>query len=41
MISEQTDIVIISTPNFKIKEVAMFMLKNSIHVLSEKPLGRN
>ena len=42
MISEQNlDIVIISTPNFMIKEVAMFALKNSIHVLSEKPLGRN
>ncbi len=42
MISKQNlDIVIISTPNFMIKEVAMFALKNSIHVLSEKPLGRN
>tara|TARA_B100001175_G_C19499744_1_gene637398 strand:- start:799 stop:1785 length:987 start_codon:yes stop_codon:yes gene_type:complete len=38
---EDLDIIIISTPNFMIKEVALFALKNGKHVLSEKPLGKN
>ena len=35
------DIVIISTPNYLIKEIALKALNNGKHVLSEKPLGKN
>ena len=35
------DIVIISTPNYLIKEIAIKALRSGKHVLSEKPLGRN
>lgn len=35
------DIIIIATPNYLIKEIAIKSLKNKKHVLSEKPLGRN
>jgi predicted dehydrogenase len=35
------DIIIISTPNFMIKEIALNALRNKKHVLSEKPLGKN
>ena len=35
------DIVIISTPNYLIKEIAIKSLNSSKHVLSEKPLGKN
>jgi len=39
--NKDIDIVIISTPNFMIKKVALEALKNKKHVLSEKPLGKN
>lgn len=35
------DIVIISTPNYLIKEIALKALNSGKHVLSEKPLGKN
>ena len=35
------ELIIIATPNFLIKEIAIKALKNKKHVLSEKPLGRN
>ena len=35
------DLVIISTPNYLIKEIALKALNNDLHVLSEKPLGKN
>ena len=42
LISDNTiDIIIISTPNFMIKEIALNALRNKKHVISEKPLGKN
>jgi predicted dehydrogenase len=38
---QRIDVIIIATPNFLIKEIAINALKNNKHVLSEKPLGRN
>ncbi len=35
------ELIIIATPNFLIKEIAIRALNNKKHVLSEKPLGRN
>jgi len=35
------DIVIISTPNYLIKKIAIEALNSGKHVLSEKPLGKN
>ena len=35
------DIVIISTPNYLIKKIAIKALNSGKHVLSEKPLGKN
>jgi predicted dehydrogenase len=35
------DIIIISTPNYLIKEIAIKALSSGKHVLSEKPLGKN
>ena len=39
--NKKIDIIIISTPNFMIKEIALYALNNKKHVLSEKPLGKN
>ncbi len=39
--NDNIDIVIISTPNYLIKEIAIKSLNNNKHVLSEKPLGKN
>ena len=39
--NETIDVIIISTPNFMIKEIALHALNNKKHVLSEKPLGKN
>ena len=38
---EKIDVIIISTPNYLIKEIAIKALNSQKHVLSEKPLGRN
>ena len=35
------DVVIISTPNYLIKKIAIEALNSGKHVLSEKPLGKN
>ena len=39
--NKKIDVIIISTPNFMIKEIALHALNNKKHVLSEKPLGKN
>lgn len=39
--STEIDVVIISTPNYLIKEIALKALNSKKHVLSEKPLGKN
>jgi len=39
--SKDIEIIIISTPNYLIKEIAMKALNSKKHVLSEKPLGKN
>ena len=39
--SNEIEVIIISTPNYMIKEIALYALQNGKHVLSEKPLGRN
>ena len=39
--SKDIDIIIISTPNYLIKEIAIKALNSKKHVLSEKPLGKN
>lgn len=39
--NNDVDIVIISTPNYLIKDIALKALNAGKHVLSEKPLGRN
>ena len=39
--NDDIDIVIISTPNYLIKEIALNALNSGKHVLSEKPLGKN
>ena len=39
--SNDIDIVVISTPNYLIKEIAIKALNSNKHVLSEKPLGKN
>ena len=39
--SSDIDIVVISTPNYLIKEIAIKALNSNKHVLSEKPLGKN
>lgn len=38
---KRIDVIIIATPNYLIKEIAIKSLNNKKHVLSEKPLGRN
>ena len=38
---DKIDVVIISTPNYLIKEIATKALNSKKHVLSEKPLGKN
>tara|TARA_Y100000590_G_scaffold468558_1_gene651712 strand:+ start:2777 stop:3757 length:981 start_codon:yes stop_codon:yes gene_type:complete len=39
--NDDVDIIIISTPNYLIKKIAIKALNNGKHVLSEKPLGKN
>ena len=39
--NKEIDIIIIATPNFMIREIALYALNNQKHVLSEKPLGKN
>ncbi len=39
--NNEIEVIIISTPNYMIKEIALNALKNGKHVLSEKPLGKN
>ena len=38
---KRIELIIIATPNYLIKEIAIKALNNKKHVLSEKPLGRN
>ena len=39
--NDEIDIVIIATPNYLIKKIAIKALNRKKHVLSEKPLGKN
>jgi len=39
--NDDIDAVIVSTPNYLMKEIVVKALKNNKHVLSEKPLGKN
>ena len=39
--NNDSDVVIISTPNYLIKKIAIEALNSGKHVLSEKPLGKN
>ncbi len=38
---KEIELIIIATPNYLIKKIAIQALSNKKHVLSEKPLGRN